>query len=431
MPVASQPLIALAMACLTLVAPGQDPLPQDRQAEAPIVAYPEHDILSPFRQPTDLYAPPDELFQQLSIMQNIANRPGAKKSFDDSGREVVDDPAWQQARARVEAIGIDAGVLAGMMRLHRNATQRETAFYGAFYCANVGYVMELISHIPGEPSRPTREAAFPRAIQFLRANLGRRFGQLSDEEKAAAMAALPEIGSPVAKAQGLLRLPTDADHLHSLRMVPFFQLLDVAEPLDQAQALWFIKETIKIREDFANLWLEPALPRLRQLLRSKNQDVRAQAIEIFQMIGSKDLPAPPSEAEALVDWALAAGRHLFPPIRNINDAIVQLFPSDERDAIAEAGKRALENSAIGDPFRGQKADGSWYQGFRVGRVPEELMRLAIPKDSIITAVNGAPIGSAEDLLTVVTKQAKGKAPRRVVVEYVLKGQSHAIEYRIM
>ena len=172
------------------------------------------------------------------------------------------------------------------------------------------------------------------------------------------MAALPEIGSPVAKAQGLLRLPTDADHLHSLRMVPFFQLLDVAEPLDQAQALWFIKETIKIREDFANLWLEPALPRLRQLLRSKNQDVRAQAIEIFQMIGSKDLPAPPSEAEALVDWALAAGRHLFPPIRNINDAIVQLFPSDERDAIAEAGKRAVENSVIGDPYLGQKADGS-------------------------------------------------------------------------
>jgi len=432
MPVTTHPLIALALLCVTQaqVTPAQDP--QD-----PIVAYPERDILSPFRSPSDLYAPPDELFQQLSIMQNIANRAGAKKSFDASGREVVDDPTWRQARAKVNEIGIDAGVLAGMMRLHRNAMQRETAFYGAFYCANNGYVMEFISHIPGEPTQRTREAAFPRAIQFLRANLSRRFGQLTDDEKALALGALPEIGSPVAKAQGLTRLPGDEDHLHSLRMAPFFQLLDVADTLDQAQALWFIKETITIRPDFANLWLEPSLPRLQQLLLSNAKDVRQQAIEIFQLIGTDKTPAPPSDPaspssnEALVAWAKEAAKHLFPPIRNINDAIVQLFPSEERDAIVKAGIQALENSAIGDPYRAQRKDGSWYQGFRVGRVPEELVRLAIPMDSVITTVNGAPIGSAEELLAIVTKQANGKKPRRVMVEYVLKGQSHAIEFRIM
>ena len=414
-------LSILAVTCLAKLAP----------AQGPIVAYPERDILSPFRTPLDVYAPPDELFRQLSIMSNIANRQGAKRSFDVTGREVVDDPAWRQARAKVDEIGVDAGVLAGMMRLHRNEVQRSIAFYGAFYCANIGFVMELISHIPGEPLRSTREAAFPRAIEFLRANLGKRFGQLTDDEKAMVVGALPEIGSPAANAQGLTRLPSDQDHLHDLRMQPFFQLLDVDDALDQAQALWFIKETITAREDFANLWLEPALPRLRQLLMSDNKDVCEQATAIFQMVGPKNMEAPPKDKAALIEWAKAAGKQLFPSIRNINDAIVQLFPSEERDAIAKAGASALENSSIGDPFRGQRKDGSWYSGFRIAHVPDALTQLALQKGAVITAVNGASVGTAEALLKIITKQAKAPKPRRLIVEYFLKGVPHAIEYRIM
>jgi hypothetical protein len=446
MPVATNPLITLAMVCLIQAAPGQVSSPKPATAETPnakkpekpveqesvdpLVAYPERDMLSPFRAPTDLYAPPDELFRQLNIMQSIATR-STDKSFDAAGREVIDDPAWRQARAKVDEIGIDAGVIAGMMRLHRNEVQRATAFYAAFYCSNISYVMELISHIPGEPVRSTREVAFPRAIQFMRAHLGKRYGQLTDDEKALVIGALPAIGSPAAKAQGLTRLPSENDHLHSLRLTPFFQLLDVADEIDRAQALWFIKEAIVARPDFANMWLEPALPRLRQLLRSDNNDVRDQVTAIFQLIATEKAAPPPKEIEALVMWAKEAGKHLFPPIRNINDAIVQLYPSEERDAIAKAGIKALENSAIGDPFRGQKKSGAWYNGFRVGRVPEALAQLAIPKGSIITSVNGAPIASAQELLAIIIRQSEAKKPRRVMVEYVLKGQSHAIEYRIM
>lgn len=451
MSVASNLLIPLALACLTPAAFGQVPAPGPKPATAklpgheveakqpaaqrqepadPLVGYPERDILSPFRTPTDIYAPPDELFRQLGIMKAIADR-SDKRSFDESGREIVDDPAWQRARDKVDEIGIDAGVLAGMMRLHRNEVQRSLAFYGAFYCSNIGYVMELISHIPGEPVRSTREAAFPRAVQFIRAHLAKRYGQLTDDEKALVLGALPEIGSPAAKAQGLTRLPADKDHLHSLRMVPFFQLLDVEDDLDRAQALWFIKETIITRPDFANLWLEPALPRMRQLLRSDNDAVRTQATEIFKLIAPKKMPPPPKDVDELVAWAFEAGKHLFPPIRNINDAIVQLFPSAERDAIAEAGIKALENSSIGDPYRGQKKDGSWFSGFRVGRVPEALEPLAIRADSVITSVNGAPVNSAQELLRLIRRNAKAKKPRRVLVEYVFKGRSRAVEYRIM
>lgn len=426
MPIATNSLIALAIGCLPQAPQEQDPV---------AVAYPEKDALSPFRNPTDVYAPPDELFRRLNIMQNIANRTGARKSYDERGREVIDDPSWRAAREKVQEIGIDAGVLAGMMRLHRNELQRNTAFYGAFYVANISHAMELISHIPGEPSRRTRQAAFPRAIEFLRRNLKRKFGQLTNDEKAAVHGALPKIGSPAAKAQGLTRMPTEDDYLHTLTLKPFFQLLDVEETIDQAQALWFLKEVFAIRPDLPNLWLEPALPRMEQLLTSSSEIVRDQTIAIYQLIGPKKLGPPPSDPAELIAWARTAAKHLFPPIRNLNNAIVQLFPSEERDAIAKAGISALENSGIGDPFRGRRSDGSWFSGFRIARIPDKLVPLAIPIDATITNVNGIPIGSAQDLLATVTKIVKQKArlahPARLMVEYVIEGKTHAVEFRIM
>lgn len=422
MPVTTNSLLCLCMAGLLQAVPAQDPTP---------IAYPERDILSPFRTPTDLYAPSDELFRQLAIMQNISSRSGAKISFDNTGREVVDDPAWQQAQAKVNEIGIDAGRLASIIRLHRNAAQRDTAFYAAFYVGNISYVMNLISHIPGEPQRRTREAAFERAVQFLRAHLGRRFGTLTPDEQAVILAALPEIGSPAAKAKGLTRRPQENDYLHELRLVPFFQLLDVDSELDQAQALWFLKEVFTIRPSLANMWLEPVLPKLYQLLEAKNEKVRNEAIGIFQLIGPKKMGPPPSENEALVVWATAAAKNLFPPIRNINNAIVQIYPSKERDEIAKAGISALENSGIGDPFRGQKKDGSWYRGFRIGHVPDGLLALAIPAKSVITSVNGASIGNAQELLQTVKQMVQGQKPLRLIVEYVLNNKSQAVEFRIM
>ncbi len=421
MPVPIPVRFAVALS-VSLPAPAQEPL-------AP--AYPERDILSPFREPTDVYAPPDELFRHLRVMQNLAGRLPDKVSYDDEGREVVDDPSWRAARARVEELGLDAGMLAQMMRLHRDGAQRDTAFYAAFHVDDVNHVLELISHIPGEPQRRTREAALRRAVPFVRAHLARRFGDLSPEQQQAVRQAIPEPGSPTARAQGITRAPLDSDHLHGLRLVPFFQLMDRDDPLDQAQALWFLKEVFRVRRDLAELWLEPALPRVHQILIDGSAQARAEAVELLQGIGPDDLGPPPDDVGALLDWAERAGRHMFPPIRNLNDTIVQLYPSPERDAIVTAGTKALENSGIGDPFRGQKDDGQWFRGFRVGHVPDALSPLAIPAEAVITGVNGAAVGTAQELLQVVRQQVQGPRPRRLLVEYVHGGKLHAIEYRIM
>jgi len=401
--------------------------------ETKFVAYPERDILSPFRSPQDVYAPPDALFEQLRIMQAIADRPGVTKEFDAEGREIVDDPTWRAARAEVERLGLDAAYLAQIVRLHKHDGQRATAFYGAFFVTNRDHVFNLISHIPGEPVRKTREAAMPRAIGYLRANLGRKFGALSQEEKDTLTKALPQIGSPAAKARGLTRLPKDEDHLHEVRLKPFFQLLDLDEAIDQAQGLWFLKEVFAIRRDQAQLWLEPALPRLRQLLQSENDVVRNEAIGVLQQIGPKNWRQPPvDDPRDLQTWADEAIKALFPPIRNVNDTIVQLQPSPERDAIVAAGRKALETSAIGDPVTGRTPDGQYYRGYRIASVPEELRPLAIPREAILTRVNGVAVVDAATLLaTVRTQLEKVGHPRTLFVEYLRDGTLHAIEYRIL
>lgn len=403
------------------------------RAQQPVdCGYPERDVLSPFRAPTDITAPPDELFRNLRIMQNIAAQQPQQTRFDDDGRQVVDNDAWRRAYARVQEIGLDAGMLAQMMRLHRNSDQRAVAFFGGFYCDNIGYVMELIGHIPGEPVRAIREQAFTKAIEFLRAHLGRTFGELSEEERGVVLANMPEPGSPAAKARGIDRAPRDEDHLHSLRMAPFFQLLDVEDAIDRAQALWFLREVFRLRADLASAWLEPALPRVTQLLvEDEDERVHDGAVALLQLIGPEDLPPPPQGAAALRAWAQRAGKRLFPPIRNVNDAIVQLFPSEERDALVVAAVAAMENESIGDPFRGQREDGSWFSGYRVARVPEALQPLAIPAGAVITTVNGVSVRSASALLEVAQKLLGRPRPTRLFVEYVHDGEARAVEYRVM
>lgn len=400
--------------------------------EPKTIAYPQRDLLSPFRTPQDAYPPQEELFRLLRIMQNLADDPRTPKHFDAEGREVVEDPRWQQASEDVAKLELNAGMLAQIMRLNRHTPDRATAFYAAFRVLKPGEVIELIEHIPGEPERKVREKAFPRAIEFLRKNLARRFGDLPKDQRDAILAEMPQPGSPVAKSKGIVRLPVEADTLHSMRIVPFLQMLDLDEAIDQAQALWFLKEVFTIRPDLALLWLEPALPRLRELLLSPAEPVRKEAIGLFQAIGPRDLKAPPTEPRELVDWADQASKALFPPIRNLNDTIVQLHSSPERDALVAAGIEALQTSAIGDPFRGQDADGQWYAGFHVVRVPDALKPLAIPAKAVITLVNGIAVTDGPSLLATVKSQlASAKHPRKLFVEYRLDGKPHAVEYRVM
>lgn len=418
---------ALLIAFLAAVVPAQ---------EKKHVVYPERDALSPFRAPSEVYAPPDKLFSLLRRMRTMASQPGTTKHFDEQGREIVDDPTWNDLRNEVDRQGLDAGYLGSIMRMSKNTDDRRTAFYAMFYCDRIDYVFNLISHIPGEPERKTREEALPRAIQYLRAHIGRRFGDLGEDQRKSMLSAMPQIGSAAAKSAGLTRLPRDDDHLYDneLRLKPFFQLTELDDAFDQAQGLWFLKELFTVRRDLAELWLEPSVPRIRQLLASDSRTVREQVIGLLAALGGDDqsVPGPDDDATALRDWAEKALRRPFPPIRNFHGSIISLYPSPERDAIAAAGEKALETGAIGEARNGKTKDGAYYRGFQVMTVPEELKALALPKDAVITAVNGVAVSDGPNLLRTLKEQiAKLRYPRTLMVEYVRDGEPHAIEYRIL
>lgn len=406
--------------------------------------YPEKDALSPFRNPSGIAAPPDALFATLRTMRRIADDPAAIRSYDADGREVIDDDGWRAARSEAERIGIDAGLLAAQMRNNRNEDERAIAFYAAFYCANTDFVFNLISHIPGEPIRQTRERAYPRAIAFLQANVSRKFGDLGKEQQAAILAEMPQIGSPAAKSRGITRTPVDSDLLHTVRLVPFLQLLDLDDTMDQAQGLWFIKETCLARKDLALSTLEPALPRIRQLLRSKDAKVRKEAFGLFCAIADKGIAQPdPSDAVAVEAFALAAGKSMFPPLRRTSEGLLWLFAGEERDALVTAAIASLDKESLGRPDRGETSSGVPYRGFRVDTVPPELTVLGIPQGAVITAINGMPIHDAKSIRAAIEAQfwvidrsgnkdgvKKPKSAATLVVEYQQGDTARAMEYRV-
>src|SRR5262249_5035767 len=149
-----------------------------------------------------------------------------------------------------------------------------------------------------EPVAKTREKAYPRAIAFLRAHLGRRWGDLTPEDREIVLRNLPKPGSPEAKAMGITREPRPEDHLHDLNLKPFFQLLDPDSAIDQAQGLWFLKEAFLARLDLAARWAEPALPRIEQLLVADDAKVRHEAEGLLLAIGPKNLQPPAADADA-------------------------------------------------------------------------------------------------------------------------------------
>jgi len=416
------------------------------QQQKPPAAYPERDALTPFRNPQEIVAPPDELFRLLSTMRRIGDEPGAAKSFDAEGREVVDDEVWRESRRQAERIGIDAAILANVMRNSRNADERAVAFYAGFFSPNEEHVFNLIGHIPGEPERKTRERAYPRAIAYLRAHIDRKFGDLPPDEQQRITASMPTPGSPAANAAGIKRLPLPEDTLFTVNLRPFMQLLDLDDELDQAQSLWFLKECFRRRRDLAMMWLEPSLPRLRQLSIAPDERVREQAIGVLAAIGPKDLAAPavsasPEQLDAFADKSIRA---MFPPIRRLSPGLLVLLPGDERAAIVAAGRAALTGDSVGAPARGKTADGQWYRGFRVDHVPAELEVLGIPNGAVITAVNGTPVQDGKSLLQAIGDQffvrekgsdgkpvLRAKSSGTLFVDLLVGDQPKALEYRVL
>lgn len=374
-----------------------------------------HPRLRPFRQPNRNIQPPLELFRALRIMQAQAKNPGPHKvEFDADGREVCASPEWQKAREEVKTLAVNqGGYLLAVLEESSNHADRLTAAYGAFYLDNPQDTFGLIARLPGEPTRALREWAFPRAIAFVRAQWVKN--------------------GPPRKVDPEAPQPTTAEAapLYDLALLPFAALLETPDPVDQAQGCWFLRECLQVRPQFRKDCLGIVAPALRKLIVAEDKLVRQAARDLLSILDRNDR-APKGDAtgpEQYVAWLDQVTADLLPPIRPYSEGLIEIWPGKQRDDIVRVGLEALEGDAIGGTAEGKKKDGFYYRGFRIARLPVPLEQLRLPLECVITSVNGTPTPTGKEVLQTLRKLVEGGVTS-VLVEYVHKGESRILEYRL-
>lgn len=386
---------------------------------------PQFEYLRPFRTPDKNLQPPLELYDQLRIMQAIVRSPGsAKVEIDKDGREVCDSPAWREARSKAEiAAARMGGYLAVVCQESGSAADRSLGFYGAYWIDSVQDTIAIMSLIPGEPVAQIREAAMQRALPFLRVQLAKNRGGDAGPRAPSA----EEFASGKTLGSRVYDRPDAPQYDFDLN--PWCALLECKEERDRAQGLWFLRELVLIREDHGPASLALIQTLLPGLLAHRASEVGRQACAYLAAVDPKKRPQPADDADAAAvqAWADAIVNDVFPPIRRISAGLVELYPSSDVDRIVALGRDLLGRDAIGSTASGT-VNGIFYRGFKVQRLPEPLDRLGLPKDAVITHVNGVPVSDSGGLLETVELFAQRK--QALIVEYVAREERKAIEFRL-
>ena len=365
--------------------------------------------LMPFRSPQQNVEAPDDLFRDLQLMIGLAEKPGEfEVRFDDAGREASDNPVWLRTREVMKGKMFNMAAMFGIiLRDSRHVNDRKLAAYGTFYVEDVGQVFELIAFLPGEPDRSIRQEAFRRAIAFLRVHWPKQKEPDPDVE--------PDPDYPPGA-------------VHTLEVMPFIGLLNLDEVRDQAQGLWFLKELCSIRDDCHPILLFHSHERLRSLLVSKDRIVRREAREYLRWADPKHREPPAADASdpELLAWLEAVVYDVFPPIRRVNKGRTDLYASKDLDQLVKVGREALETKAIGGMHLDKLRNGQLYRGFKVMRLPAPLDQLRIPLNAVVTAINGTPVATGEDIIKTLELWLEHKPV--LMVEYVAGGKTHAMEF---
>ena len=368
-----------------------------------------HPRLKPFRTPDRNIVAPKELFDTLRRMKAIAKNPGGSRVwFDEDGREMCDGHDWQQAYIVCkEKITKQAGYLLTILEESKSPDDRAIAAYGSFYVESVDDSFGLLARFPGEPIRQIREDGYNRALAFVRAQWNKSSGTLGPDGEA-----LPQ---------------------YSLNLIPYAALLKCKDPIDQAQGLWFLREALVVRPQYAKNCLEIVAPLLPPLLVAKDATLQHEARAFLSSVDKRNR-APKSEKptdDEVLGWLAAVEHDLLPPVRRINSNRTDLHPGKDRDELVRVGREALANDSIGVMDSGKDKTDSFYRGYKLLRLPAPLDLLPLPLESVITSVNGSPVTSSKQLLELVeTLVGKGKLDR-LLVEFVLKSERKALEFRIV
>lgn len=387
----------------------------------------EFDGLAPFRSPKGMKILDTQrsqlvdLLRDLKEMRNLAAQ--AKEGdlyYDKTGREMCKDKNWQAAYENVKANSLKMeGDLGQVFMQDQQVLRRHVCAYGMFYFNNPQKIINLISFLPGEPTREIREDGFQRALQFLRVHL---------PESRPQNPARPDNGIVVPR--------------YEFNPLPFMQLLDQLEMIDRAQGLWFLAEVLRIRPDLGKAYFKDIRENLPALLTSELNMVRVRATDFLARVDRKRGRVPGKDAtnEDRLKWLEELDYELFPPIRHISTGRCELYESDDLKQIIKAGKHLLSMENLLPKGSARMVSGSFRYGIKIARLPKPLDKLGIPLGALIVSVNGAPVRGAQELKGIFVEhwnryekslKTKKPLPKPIfMVEYIHNKKAKMKEFRL-
>ncbi|MDA0934151.1 MAG: hypothetical protein O3C51_11900 [Planctomycetota bacterium] len=374
----------------------------------------------PFRSPQANLVPPEDMWAHLRPMYEIARQAAPDNVQIEDGIEVVLDPSWLEHRKAFEAVRQDAGYVSLVLRDSKHVADRAIAFYGAFYLSDPQQVMQLIEHIPGEPSRGLREDAYRRAAGYIQAHLGDKVeGDLEAWEKL-------DVG-PAGQ-----RPPRPGEFLFGFDPTAFVALWSVDDDRDHEQGLWFLARCADARQGIGVAAWMLGRDRLRELAASGSPKVRVAVADFVRAVsGLTCTLEADASADDWVAWLSKAHDEVFPPLRCVSAGLYDLYPHADRDELARVGRAHLAAGTLGtDNVLGSTKAGLPYRGFRIEKLPAPLDQLGLEPGCVLISVNGTPTPTSARLTQVLERALP--APAQFVAEFVdVAGRNKAIRYRVL
>ena len=348
-----------------------------------------YDELTPFRNPTGLKVPGapqvklPPIVEEFVIMFNLAVSARSEDLVvDESGRQIYADPRWAASLEKVLELSIRMEGWVGKLFMESdNVLWRRVCAYGMFYFNNPQDVINMIAFLPGEPRRDIREDSFWRVVEYLAIHLPQNRPQ-----------------NPLTPNNGVV-VP-----LYQFNPMPFMQLLDKPEELDQAQALWFLAEVLSFRPDLGKSYLSEIVDRVPALLTSSSAMVRSRALDFLAAIDRTPgrAPEPSATDEERLAWLGQLEYELYPPIRHISSGLVEIYPSADRERLVTVGRQWLDDKDFLPKATEVTKSGMTRYGVRVNHLPDPLDKLGIPMGALIMGINRAPTRTAEEFHKRIT-----------------------------
>ncbi len=339
-----------------------------------------------------------EVLDRAAVLERIW-RNAEDRGFDDEGRPTCRAPRWDELLAQMKPkLKLLAGHLGLVLRDHVRADRRRAAHFASLFVPRIQDVLDLVSYLPYEPDFSVRRDGLARVPPFVEHHAGAR--------------------------------KPDGRYAYRFDYVPFADLARTNWIPDRVLALRVLTALARVRREDAAEAARRIQGTLRQNLGSKREALRRATREFLTALDPKHpCPVPAAEAQSHLEALL---RRLFPDI-DVRGGLCLIYPGPDRDAIVAKGRAWLSSgkAAFRDQVSLKDPAGMIAYGIRLHAPPPPLDKLGLKEGWLLTALDGEPLFTAQDIIRILKKRIAFGA-RSFLLEWVdEEGRRRARRYVLM